>query len=105
MTIGTLRFEEGFYNMRNSIFTTGPDLPRYLEHMQPMFAPQIFPGSKKPKIGKFSFPAQDRINIFRFIIQEIRKYSNCPIALCKESAQVWQALGMDETNIQCVCQL
>lgn len=33
ITLGTLRFEGGFYKMRNSIFTSGPDLPRYLESM------------------------------------------------------------------------
>jgi len=30
ITLGTLRFEEGFYNMRNSIFTSGPELPNFL---------------------------------------------------------------------------
>lgn len=37
ITLGTLRFEEGFYNMRNTIFTSGPDLPNFIEEMEPMF--------------------------------------------------------------------
>jgi spore photoproduct lyase len=70
-----------------------------------MFKPQVFTGSSKPKVGKYSFPDQERINIFRFIVNETRKPSSWPIALCKESAAVWQALEVDETRIECVCQM
>jgi len=105
VTIGTLRFEKGFYNMRRSIFTTGPELPRLMEKMQPMFAPKIFPGSKTPKSGKYSFSAENRSEIFSYIIDEIRKYSGCPIALCKESTDVWQKVGLDLSRCRCVCQL
>jgi len=109
MTLGTLRFEEGFYQMgsknQNNIFTTGPDLPEMLKNMSPMFEPKMFPGKKKPKIGKYSFSEPVRLSIFDFIIKEIRKYSNCPIALCKESADVWNQLGLNPFQAQCVCQL
>jgi spore photoproduct lyase len=33
VTLGTLRFEEEFYNMRNTIFTSGPELPTFMENM------------------------------------------------------------------------
>ncbi|WP_407641563.1 spore photoproduct lyase family protein [Desulfobacula phenolica] len=48
MTLGTLRFERGFYNMRNSIFTSGPTLPEILDQMEQMFEPKLFEGSKRP---------------------------------------------------------
>jgi len=105
ITLGTLRFEEGFYNMRNTIFTSGPDLPNFLENMHPMFPAKKFRGSKKPKSGKYSFTEEKRIEIFGFISNEIRKYSDCKIALCKESAVVWKKLKMPLSKCSCVCQL
>jgi DNA repair photolyase len=105
ITIGTLRFEEGFYNMRNTIFTSGPDLPNFLENMQPMFSAKKFRESKKPKSGKYSFTEEKRIEIFGFVSKEIRKYSDCKIALCKEPASVWKKLKMPLSRCSCVCQL
>jgi len=105
ITVGTLRFEEGFYNMRQSIFITGPELPSMMDNMIPMFTPKIFAGLKKEKIGKYSYSENMRIDIFNFIISEIRKYSVSPIALCKESADVWNKVGLDLSRCQCVCQL
>ena len=104
ITLGTLRFEEGFYKMRNTIFTSGPDLPNFLEKMVPMFKPKKFPGSKKPKYGKYSFTDKVRVDMFRFIINEIRKYSDCRIALCKESANVWKKVNLPLSRCSCVCQ-
>lgn len=105
ITLGTLRFEEGFYNMRNTIFSTGPELPKYLQTMEPMFTPKKFGSSKKSKSGKYSFPEKQRIEIFNFIISEIRKLSDCKIALCKESAKVWKRVGLELSRCSCVCQL
>jgi spore photoproduct lyase len=105
ITIGTLRFEKGFYNMRNSIFTTGSELSSYLADMQPMFAPKTFAGFKSSKSGKYSFADDKRFEIFRFIINEIRKYSDCKIALCKESSDLWNKLGLELSRCSCVCQL
>jgi spore photoproduct lyase len=105
ITLGTLRFERGFYNMRKSIFTTGPELPSILENMQPMFPPKVFTGFHSPKSGKYSFADKKRIEIFRYIIDEIRKYSDCRIALCKESEPVWNSIGLELSRCSCVCQL
>ena len=104
ITLGTLRFEEGFYKMRNTFFKSGPDLKGFLENMQPMFPAKVIPGLKRPKSGKYSFSEEKRAEIFRFAIDEIRKYSDCRIALCKESASVWQKLGMPLSKCRCVCQ-
>jgi spore photoproduct lyase len=91
--------------MRNSIVKTGQELLGFMENMVPMFPPKVFPGSSKPKSGKFSFTDDKRVEIFQFAIDEIRKYSDCPVALCKESASVWDMLDMDLRKCQCVCQL
>lgn len=105
VTLGTLRFEEGFYNMRNTIFTTGRDLPKFMEEMVPMFPPKRFFASKRPKAGKYSFTEEKRIEIFGFIIKEIRKHSDCLLALCKESPAVWKKLNLPLSKCSCVCQL
>jgi spore photoproduct lyase len=105
ITLGTLRFEERFYHLRDSIFATGPELPEILSDMRRMFGPKRFEDKQRPKIGKYSFSGPLRIEIFDFIIKEIRKYSNCHIALCKESAAVWNQLGLDLSRVRCVCQL
>jgi len=105
ITVGTLRFEKGFYGMRDTIFTTGSYLPKILGQMGPMFEPKLFIGSKTPKDGKYSFSEKRRTQIFNFVIEEIRKYSDCKIALCKESANVWDATGLDRSKCSCVCQL
>jgi len=105
ITLGTLRFEKGFYNMRNSIFTTGNDLPKFLSQMSPMFPPKLFPGKKNPKSGKYSFSEEKRTEIFDFIISEIKKYSDCTIALCKESEELWNRTGLELSRCSCVCQL
>ena len=105
ITLGTLRYEEGFYKMRNTIFTTGPELPQFLEKMEPMFAPKLFEGEKRAKTGKYSFTPTQRTDIFRYVIDEIRKHSDCRIALCKESADVWAETGLQLSRCSCVCQL
>jgi spore photoproduct lyase len=105
ITVGTLRFEKGFYNMRKSIFTTGPELTSLLENMHPMFPPKIFGGFQRPKSGKYSFSDDQRAEIFSFIINEIRRNSDCKIALCKESANLWNKLGLELSRCTCVCQL
>ena len=91
--------------MRNTFFTSGPELPEFMEDMQPMFPAKKFPGLKRPKSGKYSFSEEKRAEIFSFAIHEIRKYSDCKIALCKESAFVWKKLGMTLSKCSCVCQL
>jgi len=105
ITLGTLRFEPGFYNIRHNIFNTGTILPEMLGKMVPMFQPKLFSGKKRLKSGKYSFPEAQRIEIFNFAINEIRKYSDCKIALCKESAVVWQNTGLEPSRCSCVCQL
>ena len=49
MTIGTLRFEEGFHKMRNTFFQS-PELVGFVEGMVPMFLTQIIPWNQKTKV-------------------------------------------------------
>ena len=106
ITIGTLRFEKQFYNMRHSILTTKEFLLPLFDQMVPMFEPETITvdGKSKKSVGKYSFPEEMRIDIFNFIIPEIRNYSDCHIALCKESSDVWQKTGLDLSQNGCVCQ-
>jgi len=104
ITIGTLRFEENFYNMRNKLVSSA-ELREIIEGMKPMFPPKAFEGTKRPKSGKYTYTEEERINTFGFIINEIRKHSDCKIALCKESANVWNKLGLPLSKCSCVCQL
>lgn len=104
VTIGTLRFEEGFHKMRNTFFQSR-ELAGFVEGMVPMFQPKLFPGTKKPKSGKYSFSEEKRAEIFSFVIAEIEKYSDCSIALCKESATVWEKVGLSLSECGCACQL
>jgi len=105
ITLGTLRFEKGFYYMRNSIFTTGSELASILETMQLMFPQKAFTGFQRPKSGKYSFSDDKRAEIFRYIIGQVRKFSDCKIALCKESADLWSRVGLELSRCSCVCQL
>ena len=70
-----------------------------------MFEPKLFQGMRNPKVGKYSFSEDKRTEIFKFAIDEIRKYSDCKIALCKESASVWENTGLEASRCSCVCQL
>jgi len=104
MTLGTLRFEEGFYRLRHALIGSRI-LREYVDDMIPMFPPIIVPGRKTPVVGKYSFDANTRVELFNFAISEIRKYSDCDIALCKESADVWASTGLPLSRCACVCQL
>ena len=105
MTLGTLRFEENFYRMRDALFTTGRALRDMAEGMEPMFPPAAVPHKRRPAGGKYSFPASQRVEIFNHVIQEIRKRSDCTIALCKEDPAVWEAAGLSPSRCDCVCRL
>ena len=102
ITLGTLRFEGQFYRMRDVILSH-PKLKEIVGTMVPMLDEIKLSGGGK-SIGKYSFPVEQRIEIFKFATEEIRKYSKCDIALCKETAEVWEAVGLDLKECKCVCQ-
>jgi len=96
VTLRTLWCEKWFYNMRNSIFIAH-DLQALVESMKPMIGTGL--------VGKYSFPENQRVDIFQFAIDEIQRYSDCAIALCKETKEVWNKVGLDLSRCKCVCQL
>ena len=101
VTLGTLRFEPAFYRMRTTMFSSASDIGTYVDDMTPMFSPA--PGTKK--VGKYSYTKEARAEIFSYVVREIRKYSACPVALCKEEAEVWSSVGLDLSACACACQL
>ena len=101
VTLGTLRFERNFHRMRGKLISQGCDLLATMKGMNPMFSKD--PGTGK--VGKYSFDIATRSEIFAFALGEIRKHSDCPVALCKEERKVWDNVGLDLSRCACVCQL
>jgi spore photoproduct lyase len=61
-------------------------------------------GSLIAEDGKLRYPREYRIEMFQAIAADIRRYSKkVPIALCKETPQVWKAVGLDERGLHCNC--
>ena len=100
ITLGTLRFEKAFCAMQETILSPGHGLQDYMKDMEPMFE-----RDNDGSVGKHSFGRQRRIDMFSFVMKEIRRHSDCPIALCKEEPDVWNAVGLDISDCRCVCQL
>jgi spore photoproduct lyase len=55
--------------------------------------------------GRRANGEEKRVEVFPFIVDRIRKHSDCSIALCKESASVWNKLGLPLSKCSCACQL
>ena len=54
--------------------------------------------------GKMRYPREQRLEMFAAIINAIRHRSrDIPIALCKEEAGVWKAVGLNGKGLRCNC--
>jgi spore photoproduct lyase len=54
--------------------------------------------------GKLRYPRDQRIRMFRTIIEQIRENDrDVKISLCKESPQIWRAVGLDLKRLACNC--
>ena len=113
ITLGTLRFEEASVRNRHSYIPPESCLLREMEKMQPMLEPMQIPTGKKDKngqmkmktsVGKVSYSEELRVKVFRFVISEIRRHFDGPLALCKETETVWRSVGLDPACCECVCQ-
>jgi spore photoproduct lyase len=71
-----------------------------------------FPGSPLLRInkslvkegGKLRYPKNQRVKIFKTIAERIRKNDRAvDISLCKESPQIWKAVGLDTKGLSCNC--
>lgn len=104
ITLGTLRFEESFMRMRRKLLTTGEPLAKLMDGMQPMFPPHKVAGRSRPLQGKYSFPARLRTEIFACAAHEFARYTDSPLALCKESPDIWRSVGLEPDRCLCSCQ-
>ncbi len=98
ITLGTLRLEDGFYKNRDNYLQTAV-VKNLVDTMVPLLDKDA-----SGSIGKYSFPQEQRLELFIHAITEIRKYSDCDIALCKETKDLWDKVGLDLKECKCVCQ-
>jgi len=61
-------------------------------------------GSLVAEAGKLRYPRESRLEMFSAIIKAIRQHNpNGVVALCKESAEVWRAVGLEGGGLCCNC--
>ena len=61
-------------------------------------------GSLIAEAGKLRYPREFRIEMFRTIVDGIRRCDKkVRIALCKETPQVWKAVGLEKKGLYCNC--
>jgi len=104
ITLGVPRFEAPTKALiKRLLRETDPDnfLLSQLDLLEYQF-PEAATNGKRSR-GKFTYPEDTRVNIYSYIIEEIRKHSDIPIALCKETGSVWRAVGLDLSKVQCNC--
>ncbi len=82
MTLGTVRLEKCFHKMRESILSTGPELPAMLKGIVPMFEPKVFASSKKNEGWEIQLPRGQTDREIRFHHpgdKKIFRLSRCPL--------------------------
>jgi DNA repair photolyase len=82
VTLGTLRAE--------------PNLPRFIENG--LFDALEAPPDKK---GLARYPKEQRLALYRQAVAALS--STCPIGLCEETPDIWDALGLDTEAKCCNC--
>lgn len=82
VTIGSLRAE--------------PNLPRFVEN-------GLFDALEPPpsKNGLARYPREQRLALYRQAVEGLRGL--CPLGLCEETPDVWDALGLDKEAKTCNC--
>ncbi len=82
VTIGSLRSE--------------PNLPKYVENG--LFDALVPPTAPK---GLARYPKEQRLDLYRPAIEALRDI--CPLGLCEETPDIWDALGLDKDAKSCNC--
>jgi len=82
LTVGSLRAEAG---LRRRIGNG-------------IFASLLPPAQKK---GLFRYPVPTRMALYRPAVDALR--GSCPVALCEEPEETWEALSLDKVAIPCNC--
>jgi hypothetical protein len=82
VTLGTLRAER--------------NLDRYVNN-------GLFAALEQPadKVGLARYPLAQRLTLYRQATDALRGV--CPLGLCEETPQVWDALGLDKDAKSCNC--
>lgn len=51
-----------------------------------------------------TYPKDQRVKMFKTLVEQIRKNEpSVKISLCKESPQIWKAVGLDMKGLLCNC--
>jgi len=82
VTLGSLRAE--------------PNLPKYVE--DGLFDDLVPPPTPK---GLARYPKDTRLALYRQAVEALRDI--CPIGLCEETPDIWDALGLDKAAKSCNC--
>ncbi|MBM4041828.1 MAG: hypothetical protein FJ290_25300 [Planctomycetes bacterium] len=82
VTIGTLRAEHS--------------LPKYVENG--LFEALVPPATPR---GLARYPREQRLALYRQAIEALR--GTCPLGLCEETPDIWDALGLDKAAKSCNC--
>jgi spore photoproduct lyase len=54
--------------------------------------------------GKLRYPKNQRVKMFKTVVEQIKRTDpSVKISLCKESPQVWKAVGLDVNKLSCNC--
>ena len=88
VTIGSLRAE--------------PNLPKYVENglFDALEPPAPHP-SRPGRFGLARYPRDARLTLYRPAVEALRGI--CPIGLCEETPDIWDALGLDKEARSCNC--
>jgi len=98
---------------RETILTDNPcdwenskdEFIRYQKRIRRMFKRKIKSDGERAQSMTYSFARGRRVKMYKHIIDEIRKYSDCPIALCRETRKTWKEVGLDSSDRACACRV
>jgi len=82
VTVGSLRAEDS--------------LPKYVENG--LFSALVPPAAAK---GLARYPKDQRLALYRQAVEALR--DTCPLGLCEETPDIWDALGLDKEAKSCNC--
>jgi len=82
ITLGTLRADQGLFRfVRNGLF-------RHLDR-------------ESDPLGLSRYPFAIRLSMYNPVVGQLR--DTCPLALCEESPEMWDALGLNRESPVCNC--
>ena len=104
ITINTLSFKDVSCSVGDR-YLDSSDLAKCLGIPTSMFEPMPVRGGKRRKSGQYTRSQKQRMEIFLFAINEIRKHSDCPITLGEISDNLWNTVDLKISKCKRACQL